>query len=154
MISRRDVLNLGGLSFGALAAMPLHGLLAGQRRSTPVGIGRVTIKEIGVFQRPDLESQRLKGLPRDTMVRLEETIISDRPPLNPKWYRVEGGFIHSAYIQRVEDAHLSQPLLYVTRAGRLGEVTVPFTNSLIRKDGQWQACTAYTTNPCTGSQAS
>lgn len=138
-ISRRDFLRVGGLSFGALASRPMYDLLPGQRDSTPIGVGRVTIAEIGLFKRPDLESQRIKGLPRDTLIRLEETVISDGPPLNRKWYRVEGGFIHSAYIQRVEGSRLNQPLLYVTRAGRLGEVSVPFTNSLMREGDRWEA---------------
>lgn len=137
-LSRREILKLGGLSFGALAYQPLSKALPSKESSEPIGIGRVTVSQIGLFKEPSLESEKRESRYRDDLIRLyEETISPHGPPLNPKWYRTVGGYVHSAYIQRVEKASLNEPMLYVTRAGRLGEVTVPFTQSLLMKDSAW-----------------
>lgn len=138
-LSRREILKLGYLSFGALAFQPLSSLLPPEDRSEPIGVGRVTISKIGVYKQPSLDSEKLESRYRDDLIRLLEEINSPfGPPLNPKWYRVVGGFVHSAYIQRVEQVSLNEPLLYVSRAGRLGEITVPYTQSLMEKGGEWE----------------
>ena len=137
-LSRREMLKLSSLSFGALAFQPLSALLPPEDHSEPIGVGRVTISKIGVYKEPSLDSEKREQRFRDDIIRLYEEIISPHgPPLNPKWYRVVGGYVHSAYIQRVEKAALNEPLLYVTRAGRLGEVTVPYTQSLIKQNSEW-----------------
>jgi hypothetical protein len=69
-LSRRDFLNLSSLSFGALAIRPLHALLPPEDRGEPIGIGRVTIREIGVFREPDLKSDRIGSRKRDELVSL------------------------------------------------------------------------------------
>jgi len=138
-LSRRELLRMGVLSFGALAFHPLQSIFPPEGRDDPIGIGRVTISKIGVYKEPSLDSEKQEERFRDELISLLEELISPYgPPLNPKWYRVEGGFIHSAYVQRVEKATLNEPLLYVTRAGRLGEITVPYTQSLLVKDNVWE----------------
>lgn len=139
-ISRREFLRLGGLGFSSLALHPLRNLLPPEDRVDPIGIGRVTISEIGVFKEPSLESERVRSRTRDELIGLFDEIISPYgPPLNPRWYRVIGGYAHSAYLQRVENAHVNpQPLRFAPKSGWLGEVTVPFTDSLRQLRTGWE----------------
>ena len=133
--SRRDFLNFGGLAFSSLAFQPLLKLLPPQDQADPIGIGRVTVSEIGVYKKPDLKSERLQVRKRDQLLGLLRELTSRfGPPLNPRWYRVADGYVHSAYIQRVETASLNTPLRYIPKSGRLGEVTVPFTESMRRAE--------------------
>lgn len=57
-----------------------------------------------------------------------------------RWYEVQDGYVHSAYLQRVDDAHLNTGVLkYIPKNGCLGEITVPYTDTLRRLRGtQWQ----------------
>jgi len=139
-ISRREFLKLSGLGFSSLAFYPLRKLLPPEDVVDPVGIGRVTISRIGVFKEPSLESERINSRSRDELIGLFEEVISPYgPPLNPRWYRVVGGYAHSAYLQRVETASINpKPLRVAPKTGRLGEVTVPFTNSLRLTQAGWE----------------
>ncbi len=138
-LSRHDFLNVIGASFSALATKPLRDLLPPEDRVDPIGIGRVTISEIGVFREPNLKSERIGSRKRDELVSLFEELISPYgPPLNPRWYRVVGGYCHSAYLQRVEAAHLNTPLEHLSEGRKLGEVTVPYTQSMyLTRQGEW-----------------
>ena len=130
-VSRRDFLRLGGLAFSSLAFRPLHDRLPPEDKVNPVGIARVTISEIGVYEEPSLKSERFGARKRDELVGLFEEIVSPYgPPLNPRWYRVVGGYTHSAYLQRVDNVSLNIPLRYVPPGGRLGEISMPFVQSM------------------------
>jgi hypothetical protein len=138
-LPRREFLKLGVLSFGALAFQPVQAIFPPEGKYDPIGIGRVTISKIGVYKEPSLDSEKREERFRDELISLFEELISPSgPPLNPKWYRVDGGYVHSAYIQRVEKATLNEPLLYLTHGGRLGEITVPYTQSLLVKEKAWE----------------
>jgi hypothetical protein len=92
-----------------------------------------------VFAEPDEFSSRLAKLERDTLLSLLEEITSpglSGPGLN--WYRIPGGFVQSAYIQKIQGAHLNAPLIDVPESGRLGEVTVPYAQTLYKsRRGTW-----------------
>ena len=47
---------------------------------------------------------------------------------NTLWYRVWGGYVHSAHLQIVKH-RLNEPEFYIPEAGRLCEVTVPYTEA-------------------------
>jgi len=137
-VSRRDFLKLSSLGFGSLAFRPL---LPPDDRIDPLGIGRVTISNIGVFQEPSLKSERLEKRFRDDLITLVEEVISPfGPKINPRWYRVVGGYSHSAYLQRVDTTTLNTPLKRVRKDGQLGEITVPFTQSMLlsRSGDEWE----------------
>ena len=138
-ISRREFLKLGGLGFSSLGLYPLRTWLPPEEQVEPVGIGRVTISQIGVFKEPSLESEQVRTRARDELIGLFKEVNSPYgPPLNPRWYRVIGGYAHSAYLQRVETASLNpEPLLNPPKSGQLGEVTVPFTDSLRLTQAGW-----------------
>lgn len=126
--SRRDFLKLGGLALSSMAfnAFPYpqdeYGFLSGE-------IGRVTHSQsISVYRKPDDQSEILRQLFRDELVNIyQEVTPITGPEWNPLWYRVWGGYIHSAFVQRAQIRH-NKPLSSLPESGRqLCEVTVPYT---------------------------
>ena len=125
LISRRDFLKLSGLTLGSLAfdrAFPRveeqdHGLLA-----------RVTINQIDVHAQPNDESPIVGNRYRDQIINIySEVIPSDAPQYyNKLWYRIWGGYVHSAYLQIVNIKH-NLPAYQIPEEGQLIELTVPFT---------------------------
>jgi hypothetical protein len=136
MLSRRDFLKLSGLSLLSLAWRPWSPDPAEIDRPEmeylrPVARGRVTTRGIYVYKEPDLSSERLGMRKRDEILDILEVIRSPNGPKhNPRWYRLANGFVHSAYLQRVENAHVNLPLPYVPKEGRLGEITAPIVQSM------------------------
>jgi lipoprotein-anchoring transpeptidase ErfK/SrfK len=141
-LNRREFLKLSSFSFGSLAVEPYRRLLPPEDQVEPLGIGRVTISSIGVYKEPDLQSEKLTTRKRDELVTLVEGLISPYgPEINPRWYRVVGGYSHSAYLQRVENAALSTPTRWIRKKGQLGEISVPYTQSLrpSKSMDEWEA---------------
>jgi lipoprotein-anchoring transpeptidase ErfK/SrfK len=140
-LDRREFLKLSSAGFGSLAIDPYHKLLPPEDRVEPLGIGRVTISSIGVYKEPDLKSEKLTTRSRDELVTLAEDLTSPfGPKINPRWYRVVGGYSHSAYLQRVENASLSTPARRIRKDGQLGEISVPFTQSMlpVKSKDEWE----------------
>lgn len=106
----------------------------------PEMTARVTIQAIYLYQEPDFKSSRLGVLKRDTLALIQEEIISPKGPgYNPRWYRLAEGYIHSAYTQRVDEAHLNPILKSIPTGGQLGELTVPCVQSQRKlRSGAWQ----------------
>jgi hypothetical protein len=138
--SRRDFLKLGALAWSSLAWRPLRAALPPEDRAEPLGVGRVTTSGIRIYQEASFKSERLGWRTRDRLLDIiDEFDSAHGPAYNPRWYRVVGGYAHSGYLQRVESAHLNEPLRWVPEEGRLGEVTVPFTQSMRYLGGdRWQ----------------
>jgi len=128
--SRRDFLKLSGISSAGLAFERLRGLW--QPSSLPseaIFLVRVAAKEINVFKEPDYESEVLGSYWRDELVYVYEKISSPYGPLrNPRWYKVDGGYVHTAYLQPV-DTMLNEVSYHIPETGQLAEVTVPMTLS-------------------------
>lgn len=136
--SRRDFLKLGGLSLVTLSTQVFQ---AGNWfRFYPIGLGRVTCSVINIYKQTSFDSQRVGKHFRDELLTIFEQIHSLKgPERNPIWYRVDRGYIHSAYIQPV---HIHPPnalLQTIPENGQLGEVTVPYTQSYhLLKQDRWQ----------------
>jgi lipoprotein-anchoring transpeptidase ErfK/SrfK len=133
-LTRREFLKLVGLSFAGVF-IPIgepDSFPALQRQITDAPMmGRVTRRSIDVRSQPDPASPRLYKAERDTLLHLlEEVSSSTGPPDNPRWYRLSQGYVHSAHIQRVEQAHLNIPLRQIPQTGLLAEVTVPYTQTI------------------------
>lgn len=137
-LTRRDFLRLTGLSLAALFAA--QGLAPWQPEAAPLPMaGRVTSKSVPVYEWADQKSRLLRKVLRDDVLPLLEEVRSPSGPAhNPRWYRLEEGFVHSAHIQRVDGGHLNPPLAEVPAGGQLGEVTVPYTQTMYKtRKGQW-----------------
>ncbi|MDD5467471.1 MAG: L,D-transpeptidase [Anaerolineales bacterium] len=123
-LTRRDFLKLGGLALSSLAFTPVF------PQFDELGYGdlvRVAIKEVDLHSQPNDKSEIIGKRYRDQLVNVYEEVISEEgPSYNPLWYRVWGGYLHSAHLQKVK-VRLNSPLEYVPEIGQLVEVTVPYT---------------------------
>ncbi len=125
-LSRRDFLKIGGLAAGSLAFNPFQPEREEQPRSRVV---RVTIRAISIYQQPSFESRIVGQRFRDELLPIYYPVQADDGPLhNRRWYRVWGGYAHSAHLQRVE-VRYNFPLREIPETGQLCEVTVPFSQS-------------------------
>ena len=148
IINRREFLKLSSMGFGSLAINPLRRMLPPEDQIPPLGIGRVTVSSIGVYKEPNLKSDKVTFRTRDELVTLAQDLISPYgPDINPHWYKVVGGYSHSAYLQRVEDASLA-----IASWGRY----VCHTQIVCGAQSPWITGNRFTgsiTNLCTGLQA-
>jgi lipoprotein-anchoring transpeptidase ErfK/SrfK len=136
-LSRREFLQLSALSLGAAATPRLRPLLAES------SLGRVTYQSVSVYDAPLLDGNQIAYRFRDELLDLEYALTPLRgPAYNPRWYRIDAGYVHSAFIQPVtyED---SQPLTELPEAGRLCRVSVPMTTPYHFNQGQWEVETRY-----------
>lgn len=135
--NRRDFLRLGLLSLGSLA---FGSGFWSEETPDPDLLGRVTIEEIDVYTLPRSDTSLIVGKRyRDQLVVIYYSLTApDGPAYNPVWYRVWGGYVHSAYLQLVKTS-LNPVLESIPEAGQLCEVTVPYAQSYRynRYDG-WQ----------------
>lgn len=121
-LSRRDFLKLSGLSLAALAARPLPQTA---RQQAPL-LGRITY-DSSVFSLPRINLASLRTLFRDELVEIEYAMRPlTGPAYNPTWYKIAGGYVHSSFVQLVQDVQ-NTPMTSVPEAGQLCRVTVPFT---------------------------
>ncbi len=126
-ISRKGFLKLGVLALSTLAANPFPN--SPDDSSRPSGtIGRITKDTVSVFKAPTWPKGETVGyLHRDTLENLYYSISpDDGPPYNPIWHRVWNGYIHSAYVQKV-NYRFNPPVASLPESGQLCEVTVPYT---------------------------
>jgi len=135
-ISRRDFLKLCGVGMAGLALRPQR--LFSQ--DLDVGMmARVGTRSVSVHSMPWDESRILYQRYRDELLNIYYEEVSEHGPgYNPVWYRVWGGYIHSAHLQRVK-MQLNPVLAQVSERGVLAEVSVPYTQSYLKlPKGQWQ----------------
>jgi lipoprotein-anchoring transpeptidase ErfK/SrfK len=132
-LSRRDFLKLARLAAASLAFSPA-------RRGWDANIQlprdailkvRVTARQVPMFKEPDFESEQLAMCVRDELVNVYEKVTSPYGPVhNPRWYGIDGGYVHTAYMQVVE-TH-PQPVVYdLPEERNLAEVMIPITQSFL-----------------------
>jgi len=123
-MSRRDFLKLSSLALGGMAFSPFA---AGALNFDDSVIARVATKSVSVYSQPNDESQIRGTWYRDELIHIYDEVIADEPEYNPVWYRVWGGYVHRARLQRVKYLY-NTPLETIAQGSRLmAEVTVPFT---------------------------
>ncbi len=134
--SRRDFLKRSALVILA-AGYPAP---RGETRERPFAIGRVTSALVHVYKEPSFSSERLDKRFRDQLLNLlEETQSAHGPKYNPRWYRIAAGYVHSAYIQRVDFQPPNEPLPSIPAHGIWGQVSVPFTRTFYQgRQAAWQ----------------
>lgn len=127
-LSRRDFLKLSGLAVGSLALGPRR-LSHSSKPPEAIGLVRVTVKEMRIYKEPSYKSEVVAKHKKDQLLYIYEKIESPQGPnFNPRWYKVENGYAHTAYLQPVE-THLNPLVASVNPDGELFEVTVPLTQS-------------------------
>jgi hypothetical protein len=134
-ISRRDFLKFSSASLGGFAFRPA--LLPHWQQKALTA--RIAVKSISVHSEPWDKSRILYQRYRDELVNLYFEVISDKgPDYNPRWFRVWGGYIHSAHLQVVQN-RLNPVVTKIPDEGMLTEVTVPVAQSMWKVARQgWQ----------------
>lgn len=123
-ISRRDFLKLGGLSLGSLAFTPSLGNFLDFKDGNLV---RVATESVSVHSQPNDESRIVSTWYRDELIHVYEEIVAESPAYNPVWYRVWGGYMHRARLQKVKMLFNERLQVLEENTPRLIEVTVPYT---------------------------
>ena len=153
-ISRRDFLKLSGLALGSLAFTTAFPRASEQDLGL---LARVTIKQIDVRSAPNDKAPIVGNRLRDQLIHIYSQLYpSDAPKhYNTLWYRVWGGYVHSAYLQIVK-VIINEPVDEISEAGQLIETTVPYTTAYQYKNQEgwipWRGSRLYytTTHWATG----
>ena len=126
-ISRRDFLKLSALGLGTMAFSPAKGKfdLFDDRM-----LVRVATEVISVHSLPSDESRIVGQWYKDDLLTVYETITAETPAYNPIWYRVWGGFVHRARMQRVQVLYNPTQSYFEEGKRYLAEVTVPYTQTM------------------------
>jgi hypothetical protein len=127
-LTRRQLLQLAAFSLGGLAMRP-PGTIGQDSETNPILV-RVATHSLSVYSQPWDKSRIVYQLPRDTIANAYYEVVSDYGPgFNPLWYRIWGGYIHSALTFRVK--YELNPIIYnIPETGQVFEVTVPFHTAM------------------------
>lgn len=130
-LSRRDVLKLAALGFGALALRPLTKLDLPEFPQAE-RLGRVTVGKVDVFIRPDANSQIVGALYEDQVVPWLREFVGFMPGrINQRWVETPYGFVWGGQVQPVANQR-NDPItsLPTTSLGQgiWVEVTTPYVD--------------------------
>ena len=135
--SRRDFLKLTGT---ALASMLVPKLEPPDDLFPPISqprLGRITLQAIKCFKHPTSAGVFKGYFYRDQVIELLEDADSmDKSLRNQRWYRVSKGYVHSAYIQPVQQ--IDNPIVPNLPADAvLAEITHPWVQSYRKARDGW-----------------
>lgn len=135
-LSRRSFLKLSAGAALSLAFRNLNrGISSGIQKQTIPWLGR-TVYSLRYYRSPTTASDELGYYITDTAVKVYKTAIGEpRDDHNPLWLRTDDGWIHSTYVQPVQDVK-NEPVWDIPANGFLAEVTVPWTQAWSNKDGK------------------
>jgi lipoprotein-anchoring transpeptidase ErfK/SrfK len=135
-ISRRELLKLGSWGTLSLGLSPLLRLFSSFEDSIKV---RVATKSISVYREPNDRSTIVSQLFRDELVNVYDEVDAGEPLHNPIWYRVWGGYIHRARLQKVKTFYNHTLSTLPDGSRLLSELTVPYTQAMrYTKTYGWQ----------------
>ncbi len=126
-ISRRDFLKLGALGLGSLAFSPFEAQLGSFDDRMLV---RVAGRSVSVYSKPHDKSRIVETWGRDDLLTVYEEVIAETPTYNPVWYRVWGGFVHRARLQKVQVLYNPTQTTFEEGKRYLAEVTVPYSQPM------------------------
>ncbi len=143
-LNRREFLRLSGAALLGLAAQTTIPALADsfvhqELLPAPKPWGRViSWSAQAVRQATSAKSELVKWLAHDEVIPLLATTMGEAPwANNPIWYQTTEGFVHSGYIQPVEQALQTAFPTVVNAPGFWVEVCVPYA------EARWQPGSAY-----------
>lgn len=134
-LSRRDILKLGGLGLLGLLVPPraLSLLSNGTTDSVPPSPlqGRVSTGVLWSYDIPSNKGKRVKMFWRDLLFNITGTGIDDDPAnYNRVWYQTDdGSYLYSGWVQPVHTLLNDSYTGTFSEDGRLGEISVPFTDA-------------------------
>lgn len=129
-LTRRQFLLLTSLSLASLAARgPARPIPPEDQPALEYGLGRVIAPRVTIRTEPNPKADEVYYRYEDRVLNIQALVDSQSPPLyNRLWYKVEGGYVHSSYIQPVR-LDLQLPLFEFPGQNFLVEVSAPFTDS-------------------------
>ncbi len=103
-------------------------------------LGRVTVDTINVRSEPAASKPIVGKRHRDQLIAVyQEFRAPDGPAHNPLWYLIDGGWVYSAYVQRIILHPKNKLLEAIPAGGILGEVTAPYAQAFrFTLDDGWQ----------------
>ena len=137
-MNRREFLKTSFIGLGAATLRPakITNFLPEMNR-----LGRIATASVSIYQEPWDKSNIVYTRYRDEVINMYFDVVSEKGPAwNPTWYRVWRGYIHSKFIQIVEDRE-NGVVPHIREGGQLAEVTVPFIQSMRPKGkekGIWE----------------
>ena len=141
-MNRRDFIKCAGAALTWLA-LPDTPLLTDPHPSEapPASLGRITTWwRQAVRSEPSQEAKWVAWKTRNKVIPLYAAVAGKAPwPNNPIWYQTDGGFIHSGYVQPVENTPSSEVITEVAGPGFWAQVCVPIA------EGRWRPTNRYAT---------
>jgi len=137
------MLKLGGLVLGAFGAASFR---LNRRSLSQINTGRpefprepeydqgviarVASKQVDIRSQPNDEAPIVGNRFRDQVIHIYGEIRPEDAPIyyNTLWYRVWGGYVHSAHLQIVK-IRTNEPVSSIREAGQLCEITVPYSTA-------------------------
>ncbi len=127
-LTRRDFLKISSVAFIGLA-LPYPKDEDEPSDPPPASLGRITTWQQAIRQTPQVRGDWVRNKNYDDIIPLLATVIGEAPwPSNPIWYQTEGGYIHSAFVQPVENQPSAGPVP-VTPPGIWTQVSVPIAET-------------------------
>lgn len=144
-MNRREFLKLGSatLALGLLPNIPRS--REELTFEVPASMGRIAT---GLYQAMRAEaSPAAKWLgwkKYDEIIPLYAAIVGDAPwPSNPIWYQTEGGYVHSGYVQPVENRPESNIVTQIDKPGIWVQICVPIAECRWKPDSRYVARKLY-----------
>jgi len=141
VMNRREFVKSTGAALAWLA-LPRTSLLTDQPASgtPPTSLGRIAAWwRQAVRSEPSQKAEWVAWKMRDEVIPLYATVAGEAPwPNNPVWYQTDGGFIHSGYVQPVENTPSTEVITEVAKPGFWAQVCVPIA------EARWQPDSGFT----------
>jgi hypothetical protein len=138
-LTRRDFIKLGGAAF-AVSILP-HGLARAEARLNvpPASLGRIAAGwRQPVRKEAKVAADIVSYKSYDDIIPLYAQVEGEAPwPTNPIWYQTDDGYIHSAYVQPVENTPSGNILRAIASPGVWLQVCVPIAGARTRVDSQF-----------------
>lgn len=133
-LSRRELLKLGAAGLACLFLSPLEQVLAQVSDDDPV-YGRILEQSVEAYDQPSFQGNLVRVYWQDLVVPITAVTVGDyEPHYNRVWYRLEnGGYVHSGVVQPTRILP-QEPDPTIPASGRLGEISVPFTDAYWKPD--------------------
>jgi len=144
--SRRDFLKMGSAALAWLAFPRVPPFLDPLTElPKPAPLGRIaTWWRQAVRSYPSPTADWVAWKNRDEVIPLYSVVVGEAPwPSNAVWYQTEGGFIHSGYVQPVDNQPQSEVVTQVEPPGFWAQVTVPLAEARWRPDSAYVARKLY-----------
>ena len=126
--TRREFLKLSSIALG-VAAFPTLKPNDLRLPQPLTALGRITIKQARVLNRPNRLGETLGYKSRDEIVTVHRAVVGEGfYPHNHVWIEIPDGYVYSSWVQPVKN-ELQKPLTTLPTDGFYGELRVPYTEA-------------------------